>query len=99
MDEERTIDRMHEWARAGSVVYCRKCMAGAEDDQTSCPLRRNRPVPEPEVYDQGNLGSSSCMAVAAAVVAIQRANPDQTFKSSHLLEYYRTREVQDAQDE
>lgn len=56
-------------------------------------------MPEPEVFDQGKLGSSSCMAVAAAMLAIQRANPDQTFKSSRLLEYYRTREVRDAQNE
>lgn len=99
MDGENTIDRMHEYARAGSVIFCRKCGAGANDDPTECPPRRNRPVPEPEVFDQGKLGSSSCMAVAAAMLAIQRANPDQTFKSSRLLEYYRTREVRDAQNE
>lgn len=36
-DREYTIDRMHKWAKAGDVVYCTKCMAGANDDPTQCP--------------------------------------------------------------
>lgn len=40
-----TVDRMHEYRRAGDIVYCIKCGAGAHDDPTMCPPR---PIPCPQ---------------------------------------------------
>lgn len=44
-----TIERMHRWARAGDLIYCEKCGAGANDDPTQCPPVRN-PIPGPRFY-------------------------------------------------
>jgi hypothetical protein len=43
-----TVDRMHAWHRAGDVIFCAKCGAGANDDPTECPPVRRKPETELE---------------------------------------------------